>query len=151
MKTQLAKPSSRFPNTSILFVDDDLMTRELMTKYLSNWDVQTASSAVEALEKLNSENYQIIIVDINMPGINGIELLKEVKETRPLTQAIVSTASYDVDHLISALEAGACDFLLKPLNKEDIEEALERIISKLDRWKTQMKALMKMKRAVADK
>ncbi|MDY6879080.1 MAG: response regulator [Desulfatiglans sp.] len=149
MNHKTEKSSSLFFNTSILFVDDDEVTRVLAQKYLSNWNVQLAASAQEALELLNKGNYQIVIVDIMMPDMDGIELLKNIRKTRPLIQVIISTASDDVENLISALEAGACDFLIKPLNRENMEEALKRTIEKLDRWKTKMKALMKKRRSTA--
>ena len=149
MNHKTEKSSSFFFNTSILFVDDDEVTRVLAQKYLSNWNVQLAASAQEALELLNKGNYQIVIVDIMMPDMDGIELLKNIRKTRPLIQVIISTASDDVENLISALEAGACDFLIRPLNRENMEEALKRTIEKLDRWKTKMKALMKKRRSTA--
>jgi len=139
------------PQTPILFVDDEPMAHVIMKHHLKNWNMESAYSAEEALEILNKRHILIIISDISMPGMDGIEFLREVRRRRGIVQVIIVTASNRIDDLINAFEAGATDFLLKPLKKEEIEEALENILAKINRWKTTMKALFHKKKELEPK
>ncbi len=125
----------------ILFVDDEEIAHKIVKKHLEDWKIESAYSGEEALDMINRGDFQIVVTDISMPGMNGLELLRKIKRTHPLIQVIIVTASDDIDNLISALEAGANDFLLKPLKRKEIEKALENTMEKLDRWKKTMKEL----------
>jgi len=78
--------------------------------------------------------------------MDGLEFLREIRTTRGIVQVIIVTASSRTDDLINSFEAGATDFLLKPLRKEDIEDALENILIKIHRWKATMKELSHKKK-----
>ncbi len=142
-------PEIKKPQTPILFVDDEPMAHVILKHHLKGWNIVSAHSAEEALEILNKRHILIVISDISMPGMDGIEFLREVRKTRGIVQVIIVTASNRIDDLISAFEAGATDFLLKPLKKEDIEEALENILVKINRWKITMKALFHRKKELS--
>ncbi len=129
----------------ILFVDDDQIVHKLVEVYLKNWKVFYAFSAEDALDILDKENIQIVITDINMPNMNGIELLKNIKKKHGTVQVIMLTGENDVEHLINALSQGANDFLLKPVTKEKIEEALSHTFEKISRWKKAMKEIFNKK------
>lgn len=129
------------PDTPILFVDDDQTTHFLIRTLLEDWQIISAYSAEEALKIINKKHILIVISDIRMPGMDGISLLKEIRKQKGIVQTIIVTASHEIDDLISAFEAGASDFLLKPLDKEELIEAIQSAVSKLNRWKNRMKAL----------
>lgn len=128
-------------NFPILFVDDDPIAHKLMEVYLRNWKVYYAYSGEDALDILDKENVQVVITDINMPNMNGIDLLKKIKKKHGTVQVIILTGENQIEYLISALSQGANDFLLKPVSKEKIEEALEYTLQKIKRWKTVMKQI----------
>lgn len=134
------------PQAPILFVDDDPIAHKIVEKSLRDWDITCVHSAEEALRLLNKKNITIVITDIKMPGMNGIDLLKEIKRSRGIIQVILITASEDIEHLLAALEAGASDFLLKPIDREKIEDALEIALTKIIRWKTTMRELFQKKK-----
>ena len=138
----------RNPDTPILFVDDEQTAHLIIRNHLQDWLVESAFSAEEAIQIIHRKHILIVITDIRMPGMDGISLLREVRKNRGIIQGIIVTASNEIDDLIDAFEAGASDFLLKPLEKKDIEEALESAVTKLNRWKTRMKELFTRRKEV---
>jgi diguanylate cyclase (GGDEF)-like protein len=104
-----------------LVVDDDASLREVVSEVLTadGHDVTTASSAEQAYDLFRKQPFPLVISDIRMEGMSGIELLQLIKEHSPDTQAIIMTSNATTDNAISALRAGAYDLLLKPF--EDIE------------------------------
>jgi len=141
MRTKSEQFEMQTPTMPILFVDDEPMSHVIIRNHLKGWNLRSAYSAEEALTILNREYIPIVITDINMPGMDGIAFLQEIRKTRGMIQVVIVTASDKIDDLISAFEAGATDFLLKPLDKKLIEESLRNIMAKLSRWKGTMKAL----------
>lgn len=130
----------------ILFVDDEVLYHKIAQKYLQDWDVDYVFSGQDALEALKKENYAIVITDINMPGTDGISLLKKIKEQFSATQVIIITSSDDIGHLLETLQAGANDIILKPMDKEKLLETLNHSISKLQRWKKAFRELFNKKK-----
>ena len=140
------KNSKSGSKLTVLFVDDDQIAHKIVKKHLEDWKIESAYSGKEALDMIDRGDFRIVVTDISMPGMNGLELLRKIKRTHPLIQVLIVTASDDIDNLISAFEAGANDFLLKPLKRKEIEIALENTMEKLDRWKKTMKELFLKKR-----
>ncbi len=109
----------------ILLVDDDQKLlagiKKLLTK--KGYDVVTASNGAEALEMIRIQNIHVVILDVKMPGITGIEVLKEIKQDFPLIQVIMLTGHATVYGVTESLKFGATDYLLKPIN---IEELLQK-------------------------
>ncbi len=131
------------PNTPILFVDDDPIIHKVMGKYLKDWNVTSVFSAEEALARLDKENFVIVITDLSMPGMGGIELLYEIKaKYNNRVQVIVITVSEDLDDLVDALDGGASDFLLKPLKKDVLIEVLQHTVLRIDRWNQSLNNLI---------
>lgn len=131
------------PDTPILFVDDDPIIHKVMGKYLKEWNVTSVFSGEEALDRLEKENFVIVITDLRMPGIGGIELLQQIKaKYNNRVQVIVITVSDDLDDLLAALDGGASDFLLKPLNKEVLIEVLRHTVLRIDRWNQSLNMLI---------
>ena len=108
---------------NIWVVDDDESIRWVLEKGLSDsgLEVQTFDSANKVIKKLETENPQLILTDIKMPGPSGIDLLDKVKELRPEIPVIVMTAHSDLDSAVESYEHGAWEYLPKPF---DIEEAI---------------------------
>lgn len=121
--------------SKVLVVDDEPEARKLVRKYLklefANTEFNEAGDGKEALEIINSWKPNVVISDVNMPKMNGIELLRRVKETTPGTQFVVFTGRDDQDTPIKALRLGASDYLMKPLNMEELSLAVQRAIK---RW-----------------
>ena len=105
----------------ILIVDDDDRIRSLLKDYLSenNYIVSTAENADQAKEKMKYMKFDTIILDIMMPGQNGYELTKEVKEKMKVP-IILLTAKGEVENRIKGLEIGADDYLSKPFEPKEL-------------------------------
>jgi len=115
----------------ILIVDDDDRIRDLLKDYLfeNNYVVSTAENAEQAKEKLNYINFDIIILDVMMPGQNGYELTKEIKQQRKVP-IILLTAKREVDNRIKGLELGADDYIGKPFEPKELLLRIRNIINK---------------------
>ena len=115
----------------ILVVDDDDVIRETLDELLSaNYSCQTADTAEEALAKLEAQRFDVVLTDISMPGLNGMELLKRVVEKYPGTPVIIISGHSDQDHAQSLISRGAFDYLLKPFRLEAVEASVRRAIDK---------------------
>ncbi len=116
--------------TRILIVDDEAEARRQLRKYLELdfWEASfnEANNGREALDILDSWEPKVIISDINMPDVDGLQLLQEVKERLPIIQLIMITGREDPDAPIKALKYGASDYLVKPLNVEELSLAIKR-------------------------
>ncbi|RLB83938.1 MAG: sigma-54-dependent Fis family transcriptional regulator [Deltaproteobacteria bacterium] len=114
---------------NIMVVDDELIVRESLKGWLEKfgYGVETAEDAREALEKLDREGYDLLFVDIKMPGMDGIELLKRVKEDQPDVIVVMITAHGSIESAIEAMKAGASDYLMKPFDPEDLELLIEKL------------------------
>ena len=100
--------------TKILIVDDELIMRESLAGWLERDGhfVDKAESGEEALNKIKETKFDIMLVDIKMEGMNGLEVLKNVKETDPDTSVIMITAYGSISTAIDAMKKGAFDYLL---------------------------------------
>jgi DNA-binding NtrC family response regulator len=115
---------------SIMVVDDENIVRESLYHWFvkSGHLVDTAASGFEALEKLEKFPFDILFVDIKMPGMDGIELLKKVKSEYRDTIVIIITAYGSIESAIQAMKTGASDYLLKPFKPDYLSLVLEKVI-----------------------
>jgi len=112
----------------IMIVDDEVQFVETTAKRLKarNIDVISAFSAEDSLEKLKSNrNIDVIILDIKMPGMDGITALKEIKKISSLTEIIMLTGHGTIESAIETMKLGACDFLMKPFDMEELVFKIE--------------------------
>ena len=118
-------------NFHILIVDDDNRIRDLIKQYLEDNDfiVSTANSALEARAKIELVDFEIIILDIMMPGESGLSLTKELKKNSTIP-IILLTAKGEVDDRILGLETGADDYLVKPFSAKELLLRINNILSK---------------------
>ncbi|MCX8028102.1 MAG: response regulator [Thermodesulfovibrionales bacterium] len=121
----------------ILVVDDDKTTRKLLSLYLKSkgHEVVTAENGLEALEKLGTESVNLVVTDMNMPYMDGIELVKNIRneETVSHIPIIMVTTEADEDEKKRAFEAGVDDYLVKPTNAEQINSSILKILKKFFR------------------
>ncbi len=117
----------------ILLVDDEEGIRKVLGISLadSGYDVLTAENGDEALRIFRNEHPDIILSDIKMPGMDGIELLKQIKQESPDTEVILITGHGDMELAIKSLKHEATDFITKPINDDDLEKALQKSRDKL--------------------
>ena len=111
----------------ILVVDDDDVIRETLCELLaSDHHCQQASTAEDALRKLQMRSFDVVLTDISMPGLSGRELLKRVLSLYPGMPVIVISGLSDQDQAQSLIGAGAFDYLIKPFRLEVVEESVRR-------------------------
>lgn len=108
--------------TSILFVDDEPLLRETIGNDLRGqaYEVDTASSGAEAMTKLSGHPYDLVITDLVMEEMNGIQLLREITDTAPETMVMVMTGYGSLSTAIEAIQFGAVDYLLKPCDRGEL-------------------------------
>ncbi|MBU8847999.1 MAG: response regulator [Desulfobacterales bacterium] len=117
----------------ILIVDDEEIIVRLLSMSLRSdgYETVTAHSGEQGLEVFKSEAPDIVVTDIKMPGMDGLELLKKIKEIDPEKEVIIVTGHGDIDSTITALQRGASDFINKPVRDEALAIALERAKTKI--------------------
>jgi signal transduction histidine kinase len=113
---------------TLLLVDDEEGIRKVLGISLADmgYDVHTAESGEEALDLFAKINPPIVLTDIKMPGVDGIELLRRLKRANPDTEVIMITGHGDIDLAIKSLKYDATDFITKPINDDVLEIALKR-------------------------
>jgi len=130
----------------IMLVDDEVTFVETMAKRLAerNIEIITAFSAKECLEKLKTnQNLDVIILDIKMPGMDGIEALKEIKKLSPLTEVIMLTGHATIESGINGMKLGAYDFLMKPCDIEELALKIEEAAKKKRQQKEKINEALK--------
>ena len=117
-------------SAKILIVDDELIMRESLAGWLQRdgHTIQTAPSGEEALEKLKDARFDIMLVDIKMEGISGLEVLEQVKESDPDVAVVMITAYGSIPTAIEAMKNGAYDYMLKPFDPNELGVLIEKII-----------------------
>jgi DNA-binding NtrC family response regulator len=115
----------------ILVVDDEDDLRKLLTHFVSGagYEVTAAEDGEQALEQLRKGAYDLALLDIMMPNMNGIELLKQIRQQSPGTKAIMLTGYTDLKNAMEAREFGARDFISKPFKMEDVLETIKRVLN----------------------
>ena len=118
--------------TAVLVVDDEETARAYCADVLSElgFEVQAAESAKQALEMLESGQFDIVLAEVRMPGMSGLELLKTVRETYPDIDVVMMTGYGTVASAVQAMKQGAYDYLTKPLKVEDLQYVFQRLVEK---------------------
>src|SRR6266498_365015 len=111
----------------LLIIDDEPSVLSVLYSLLNNsHDCKTATSAVEAIEYLKEEKYDLVLSDIMMPGMSGLELLAEITRLSSDTVVILISGNLNIQSAIEALRRGAFDYVTKPFNLSDVETAVAR-------------------------
>ena len=113
----------------ILIVDDDDIIRDTLYELLSeNYLCQTAETAEKALARLKASPFDVVLTDISMPGLSGLELLGQVLQHYPRTPVIIISGISDQEHAQGLIKLGAFDYLLKPFRLEVVEKSVKLAI-----------------------
>ncbi|NIP82858.1 MAG: response regulator, partial [Gemmatimonadetes bacterium] len=115
-------------NPRILVVDDDTDGLEVLQTRLSHagYEVETAESAEKALSRVKAFDPGLIVTDVRMSGMTGLELLEKVRETMDDVEVVVMTAHDDMETAVTAMKSGAFDFLVKPVDPKAVQALAER-------------------------
>ncbi len=116
--------------TEILVVDNEkrMCTLIKQSLELESFTVQTAHSGADAIALLNSKNFDIVVTDLKMTPIDGLALLKHIKENSPSTEVVIITAFATQDTALDAMKSGAYDYLIKPFKMDELLLRIDRII-----------------------
>jgi len=130
----------------ILIVDDEKHLRESAIRLLrrKGYDAEGAGSGVEALEKIGKDSFDLLIVDIKMPGMSGLEMLRRAKEMNPEIMALIMTAYGTVETAIEALQLGALEFIRKPITIDNLTKVIDDTLARgrLAKENARLQALM---------
>lgn len=118
------------PPTSILIVDDDQIVADSLAAFFTNegCTAKAVYTPIDALTQLESTHYQVLLTDLNLPTMTGIDLLRKVKSSSPSTAVILLTGYGAIETAVEALRIGAVDFLTKPVVDEELRLALQRAL-----------------------
>ncbi len=113
--------------SKLLLVDDEADFREIMAKFFSRRgiDFETAGGCMEALDWLGRDSFDVVIMDVSMPGLDGFECMAEMKKVKPEVEVIILTGHASINAGVIGMKKGAFDYCLKPV---DFDELLEKII-----------------------
>ena len=116
--------------SKILVVDDNVQIVEVLNDFfaLNSCQVHTAYTGSEALDVLAKEDIEVVILDVKLPDINGVNLLDTIKENKPSTSVIMATGYYDPKFVIDAMKKGASDFLIKPFELDKLMLIMMRVL-----------------------
>jgi DNA-binding NtrC family response regulator len=117
----------------ILVVDDEEMVRDVLSRRLTQWghEVVTAPGAEAAVAEMSKAPAQIVFSDVIMPVFNGVWLAQQIRARWPETVIVAVSGAQDMSTVVKMREYGAVDFVVKPVGREMLHQALERAIAKL--------------------
>ncbi len=117
-------------NITMLVVDDELSIRESLSGWLrqDGFAVDSATDGMAALAKVQENHYDIMLIDVKMPHMDGITLLKKLKESDPDIAVVMMTAYGDIQTAVEAMKLGAYDYLLKPFDLEELSLTIEKLV-----------------------
>lgn len=116
----------------ILLVDDEEITIKYLSRFLikKGFDISTAMNGNEALEKIKKQDFIVVLLDVLMPGMDGIETLREIKKIKPMTEVIMLTGHASVQVAMQGMKLGAFDYLIKPFDQDKLLEKLQMACEK---------------------
>jgi CheY-like chemotaxis protein len=125
------------PQRTVLVVDDDPQMREVLETALGerDYEVVTAESAERALEILQDRKIMMHLLDLQLPGMNGIELCRRIREFNPVAIKYAMTGYVSVFHLVECREVGFDDYFVKPFKMELMIQRVGQAFEKLERWR----------------
>jgi LmbE family N-acetylglucosaminyl deacetylase/CheY-like chemotaxis protein len=127
----------------VLLVEDDEVFAALVTEILRPFaDIEWASSAEQSLQALAREDWDLVIADVHLPGMSGLELAREVKRVRPLAAILILTASVSLDTAVAALRADADDFLTKPVDAPTLLAKVAELVAAASKRKSERRQVV---------
>jgi DNA-binding response OmpR family regulator len=143
-------------NRAVLIVDDQKNIRLTLSEALLSLgvEVDAASSGEEGLTKVKEREFSLILLDLKMPGMDGMEVLRRVREIRPDIRIIIITAYGTIESAVEAMKLGASDFIQKPFTPEEIRELVTRVMNRekidADKAKDYSTSIELAKRCIGD-
>jgi DNA-binding NtrC family response regulator len=124
----------------VLLVDDEQDFIESLAQRLEIRDIEvtTATSGDEALDFIKKDDFDVIILDVQMPGKDGVETLKEIKQIKPIPQVIMLTGHATVQSAVNGMKIGAYDFLMKPTDTEKLVEMINKAYQLVEEQKNRI-------------
>lgn len=135
-------------SAAILIVDDEAAIRNSLSRYfrLKGYEVETAENGLDALDKLAARPWQVVISDIMMPKMTGVELLRRIRREYPMTRVIMITGYVTLENALACLRNNADTCIFKPLGDlSELDDAVNNAINYLDHWKQKLAELKRMK------
>ena len=125
----------------ILLVEDEAVLREALRDWLvdDGYEVEVAESGEEALDRIKKENFGFIVLDLRLPGIDGLHVFEEAKDLKPQTRGVIITAYPSKETLTKAKEIGLLDYLPKPFKIEDLEKIISGALEEVGERKLKEK------------
>ena len=131
----------------ILVVDDEKSHEDLITQrftqkeFMRNHEFIFALNGLKALELINSHpDIEIALLDINMPGMDGLTLLEKIRDTKPLLRVIMLSAYSDMNNIRAAMNMGAYDFITKPIDMKDLELTIKRTMEEVKQLRESLRS-----------
>src|SRR4030042_1477808 len=121
----------------ILVVDDDKAIRDFLFEALTRlggYQVEVAGNAVEALERVKKEDFDLVLTDMKMPNMDGIQLIGDIAKIKPETLIVMMTGHGTIDTALDAMKRGASDYLTKPVNLDEMLLRLQRAFAQRERF-----------------
>ena len=119
------------PVPRILVVDDEPNIRITLARALEDMaQVDTATNGEEAVARIEAGEYRVVLLDLKMPGMGGMEVLRRMAEARPEIRFVIITAHGTVDNAVEAMRLGTADFLQKPFSPAEIRNLVRRILAR---------------------
>ncbi len=117
--------------TRILIVDDETAIRESLKDWLleDGYTIDLASCGEDAVAMAEKKNWDIILLDLKMPGMDGLETMEKLKEIRPETEILMMTAFATIDTAVKAIKQGAFDYLVKPFDPDEVDMQIKKIVN----------------------
>ena len=131
----------------LLIVDDEPEIREMLSRHFRylGFHVDTASDGVKAMEKLAQARTEVVISDIVMPQMDGVELLRAIQQQYPMIHTIMITGYVTLENALACMRHGADTCVFKPLEDlNELEEAVEFAVGRLKRWQEKLRMLQTM-------
>jgi len=134
-------------NCTILFVEDETDTRKNYTRYLKRYfdEVYEAEDGEIAYEIYQDKKPDILIIDINLPKLNGLDLLKKIRQKDHKTKAIVLTAHSDKEYLLDATSLKLTKYLIKPVSRDELKDALTLVIEEMSKFTTNSNKILTLR------
>jgi DNA-binding NtrC family response regulator len=125
----------------ILLVEDEVVLREALQDWLvtDGYEVEVVESGEEAVKRIKTEEFGVIVLDLRLPGIDGLRVFEEAKDVKPEIKGVIITAYPSEETLTKAKEIGLLDYLPKPFNVEDLEKIISGALEEVDERKLKEK------------
>jgi len=137
---------------TVLIVDDDEGIRNLLKRILEDagFGIDFAIDGEEAIEKFNANEFSIVLLDIYMPGMSGIEVLDWINEKKPNVCVVMVTAMADIQTAVEAMKKGAFDYITKPFSQEDVLTKIKLAYSRKQKNLREQKRIISLEKKIMD-